>query len=119
MPGLVFICRPGIAPRVYAARRRPAGVEETLYHAPLFNVFADGRTCAGTNQYPATLAEIPESFMVSFFTVAGSHGGRSKRHPESLRAVWEEMDGKARYPVSDLVEYGTVQQVMEGAKTWP
>ena len=45
MPGLVFVCSPGRALWVYAAKSRPAGAEQPLYRAPAFNIFADGRVC--------------------------------------------------------------------------
>ncbi|MEK7848624.1 MAG: hypothetical protein AAB270_06845 [Chloroflexota bacterium] len=112
MPGLVFVCSPGRQPRVYAAKRRPASLGSPLYHAPLFNVFQDGRTCAGTHRYPEKVEEIPESFFMSFFTREGQSQGRSKKHPTNLLKLWEELDGKARYLLRDMVFLGTVEQVM-------
>lgn len=112
MPGLVFVCSPGRAPRVYAARSRP-GPGDTVYHAPLFNVFRDGRTCPGSHRFPESVDEIPESFFTSFFTVEADTRGRSQSHPDDLLALWEELDGRRRYPMNDLVPLGTVEQVME------
>jgi PRTRC genetic system protein B len=111
MPGLVFVCSPGREPRVYAARSRPAGPQSLLYHAPLFNVFSEGRTCPGTHKYPERVEEIPESFMMSFFTREGHTQGRSKKHPNDLLALWEELDGKRRYPLRDLVPLKTVEEM--------
>lgn len=50
MPSLIFICSPGRPPKVYAAKRRPKSLEDVIYHAPLFNVFSEGRTCPGYPQ---------------------------------------------------------------------
>lgn len=111
MPGLVFLCRPGWAPYVYAAKQRPASLKEMLYHAPLFNVYSDGRTCAGTHNYPDDISQIPEDFFTSFFTRDGQHHGRSTCHPDDLLAWWQELDGKAHYPVSDLVELGAIEDL--------
>jgi PRTRC genetic system protein B len=112
MPGLVFVCSPGRPPRVYAAKRRPASPAWPLFHAPLFNLFQGGRSCPGTHKYPDRVEEAPESFFQSFFTREGHVGGRSRRHPDNLLALWEELDGKKSYPIRDLVPLGTVEQVM-------
>ncbi|MBA7630917.1 hypothetical protein ES703_38443 [subsurface metagenome] len=112
MPGLIFICRPGSPPRVYAAKKRPTHVEDNLYHAPLFNVFNDGRTCAGTHNYPENPAEVPDSFFTSFFTPTADWRGRSKKYPNDLRHLWDELNGKRRYPLRDLVFCAKVKEVI-------
>lgn len=112
MPGLIFVCRPGSPPWIYAAKERPGCLENILYHAPLFNVFPDGRSCAGTHKYPTDIDEIPESFFASFFSLEVNYAGRSVRHPDNLMALWRELDGKKRYPMSDLVPFGKVEDVM-------
>ena len=113
MPGLIFVCSPGRPPRVYAAKKRPTSQHETIYHAPLFNVFSRGDTCPGTHRYPLDVAEIPESFFTSFFTPAANYQGRSKRYPDNLQQLWEELDGKKRYPLKDLVPIGKIEDIMK------
>ena len=113
MPGLIFVCAPGRPPRVYAARRRPRNAGDVVYHAPLFNVFQDGRTCPGTHKYPPDIGEIPESFFTSFFTSEAHYRGRSRKYPDDLRKLWEELDGKERYPLKDLVPIGKVEEIMK------
>ncbi len=113
MPGLIFVCSPGRPPRVYAAKRRPKNSGETIYHAPLFNVFQDGRTCPVSHKYPESIEEIPESFFTSFFSPTADHRGRSKEHPDNLLKLWEELDGKGRYPLKDLVPAGKVADIMK------
>ena len=113
MPGLIFVCRPGGPPRVYAAKERPGCLENSIYHAPLFNLFPDGRSCAGTHRYPENIDEIPESFFASFFSLEASYGGRSQKYPKNLMALWRELDGRRRYPVSDLVPFGKVKDIMK------
>jgi len=112
MPGLIFVCSPGRPPRVYAARRKPAKPGDTVYHAPLFNLFQDGRTCPGTHKFPDDVAQIPESFFQSFFSREAQYGGRSKKYPDDLLRLWEELDGKRRYPLGDLVPLGKVEDIM-------
>ena len=112
MPGLVFVCSPGQAPWVYAALERPTDSEQQLYRAPAFNVFRDGRVCPGSHRFPEEVGRIPESFFQSFFSLTGDSQGRSKQHPDNLQALWEELDGKAEYPLEDLVPQCTVGHAM-------
>ena len=112
MPGLVFVCSPGRAPWVYAALERPGNPEQQLYRAPAFNVFRDGRVCPGSHRFPEQVGQIPESFFQSFFSLTGDSQGRSKQHPDNLQTLWEEIDGKAEYPIEDLVSQCTVAHAM-------
>ncbi len=113
MPGLIFVCSPGRPPKVYAAKKRPTNLNAAIYHAPLFNVFRDGRTCPGTHKFPEQIEEIPESFFTSFFSPEADVRGRSKKYPNDLLKLWEELDGKVRYPLKDLVPMGKVEDIMK------
>jgi hypothetical protein len=108
MPGLVFLCRPSRPPKVYAAKRRPMRPEDLLYRAPLFNVFDDGDSCPGTHRYPQDVAEHPESFFTAFFSPDAGRQPCSRKHGNRLLALWEELDGKPRYPLRDLMPWGRV-----------
>jgi len=119
MPGLIFICRPGQPPRVYAAKSRPRKMEEPIYHAPLFNVFHDGRTCQGTHKYPLKPEDIPKSFFSSWFTVDAHIKGRSVKYPDNLLGLWEALNGRKRYPNDDLVQCGTMEDILKGALPQP
>lgn len=112
MPGLIFICSLGRPPSVFAVKKRPRDAHQVIYHAPLFNLFHDGRTCAGTHKFPVDIDEIPESFFASFFTREAMYSGRSKRYPEDLLKLWEELDGKTRYPLDDLIPAGKVEDIL-------
>ena len=112
MPGLVFVCSPGRAPWVYAAAQRPTDPEQHLFRAPAFNVFRDGRVCPGSHRFPEEVDLIPEGFFQSFFSLTGDTHNRSKKHPENLIALWEELDGQTVYPTEDLVPQCTVGQAM-------
>ena len=116
MPGLVFVCSPGRAPWAYAALERPGNPEQQLYRAPAFNVFRDGRVCPGSHRFPEEVGRIPESFFQSFFSLTGDSQGRSKQHPDNLQDLWEELDGKADYPLEDLVPQCTVGHVMAASE---
>ena len=112
MPGLVFVCSPGRAPWVYAALSRPTDTEQHLFRVPAFNVFGDGRVCPGSHRFPEEVGLIPESFFQSFFSGTGDSRNRSKKRPDNLIALWEELDGKTEYPTEDLVPQCTVGQAM-------
>ena len=115
MPGLVFIKSTGRNPMVFAAPQRPEHMEETLFHAPAYNVFNDGRICPGSHRFPEETALIPASFFESHFSRTGDHQGRSVRHPRDLMGLWEEIRGSKQYPNQDLVPWGTLQQAMDRA----
>ena len=112
MPGLVFVCSPGRAPWVYAALGRPTDPEQRLFRAPTFNVFSDGRVCPGSHRFSEEARLIPEGFFQSFFSLTGDTRNRSKKHPDNLIALWEELDGKTEYATEDLVPQCTVAHAM-------
>jgi hypothetical protein len=113
MPGLIFVCSPAQSPRIFAAKKRPKSPKEHIYHAPLFNLFRDGSACPGTHKFPAKVADIPESFFTSFFSMEAQFEQRSKKHPQSLLSLWEELDGKRRYPMGDLIKAGILEDIMK------
>ncbi len=113
MPGLIFICAQGQPPWVFAAKKRPQHPQDQVYHAPMFNVFRNGQTCPGTHKFPEDLGQIPESFFLSFFSMEGDYRGRSKRYSDSLLKLWQEIDGKKRFPLGDLVPCGEVRDIMK------
>lgn len=113
MPGLIFLCRPGMSPWVFAVGKKPTKETNVIYHAPLTNVDRKGKSCAGSHKYPDRAADMVPSFFESFFTVESTIRGRSKKYPESVIQMWEELDGKpGPYPISDLVKYCTLADLM-------
>ena len=112
MPGLVFVCNGGNAPKAYAAKERPTSEDDILYRIPTYNVFATGGVCSGSHRFPQNVNDIPESFFQSRFSKTGDHRGRSKKHPEQLIELWKELDGQEEFPLEDLVPQTTVKAVM-------
>ena len=108
MPGLIFICSPNRPPWVYAAKERPIGLSHPLYHAPTFNVFTTGRVCPGTHSFPDDATNVPDSFFQSLFSLTGDTHNRSIKHPNDLKALWDEINAKEEYPLEDLVQAGTL-----------
>ena len=112
MPGLLFLCSPGRAPYVFAAKKRPSSPHHTLYKAPTYNVFENGLVCAGTHAFPQDVSDIPEDFFRSFFSRTGDYRERSHRHPEDIIGLWREIDAKADFPMEDLVPQCEVSHAM-------
>jgi len=111
MPGLVFLCSPGRPPWLWAAKRKPRSPEDLLYHAPCFNIFRSGESCPGTHRYGQDMASIPDEFFTAFFSRTGDWRGRSYQHDQDLRKLWEELDGRKRYPNDDLISAGRVRDL--------
>ena len=112
MPGLIFICSPGRTPWVFAAKRKPSRPADRIYRAPCFNIFDSGKVCPGTHTFPEKEAEIPESFFRSFFSPTGDSRRRSKAYGEGLKKRWETLQGREKYPMSDLVEHSKLQDLL-------
>ncbi|GAJ18979.1 unnamed protein product, partial [marine sediment metagenome] len=47
-----------------------------------------------------------------FFTREANYGGRSNKYPDDLLKLWGELDGQTRYPLSDLVPIGKVEDIL-------
>ena len=112
MPGAVFLCAPARAPHVFACPKRPQSENDILYRMPTFNVFSDGRVCAGNHEFPPEVNRIPDSFFESFFSLTGDSHNRSKKHPTNLLALWDDLEGSRTYPTDDLVPHATVGEII-------
>lgn len=113
MPGLIFLCSPGRAPWIYAAKRKPSKMSDLVCRAPLCNIFDDGRVCPGNHQFPMNVGKIPDSFFRSFFSPTADLRRRSVMFPDTVVQLWEFLDGKRGFPLGDLVRHGTVKDLMK------
>ena len=109
LPGLIFLCSPGKPPHVYAVKRKPSKMTDLVYHAPLLNVFENGASCPGNHVYPARVQDVVESFFQSFFS--GFEQGKRSVKYKSVAEVWKALDGKKKYPMGDLVKFGTLEDL--------
>ena len=114
MPGLIFLCQSRRAPYVYATKRRPRTPEEPVYNCPTYNVFSTGLVCPGTHDFPEDITLIPESFFQSLFSETGDTGDRT-RSKLPLLEHWRSLEGRKRYPLDDLVHFGTVESLQGGS----
>jgi len=113
LPGFIFLCSPGKPPWVFAVKKKPTKESDVVYKAPLCNVYADGRSCPGNNKYPTRVADIVESFFISFFSPAVDLRNRSVKFPGNLILLWEYLDKKKTFPNADLVRHGLVKDLMQ------
>ena len=112
LPGLIFLCTPGQAPWIYAVKKRPTKETDTVYRAPLANIFNNGRSCPGSHHYPTRINDVVQSFFVSFFSATADLSHRSQKYPKNVLQLWKYLDGKKKFPNDDLVEHGTISDLM-------
>ncbi len=112
LPGFIFLCSPGRPPWVYAVKKKPTKETDIVYRAPLCNIFSSGLTCPGSHRYPTRVADIVQSFFVSFFTATADLKNRSQTFPNNILALWEFLDKKKKFPMEDLVKHGMVKDLI-------
>lgn len=111
LPGFIFLLTPGRSPWVYAVKKRPQSGNDKVYKAPLYNVYQTGYTCAGSNAYPKDVSEMVQNFFASFFTKHLANDNRIKSKI-SMDEFWRHLDGKKQFPLTELVEHGTVNDLL-------
>jgi len=112
LPGFIFLCMQGQAPWVVACKKKPTKETDIVYHAPLANLFRNGKSCPGSHKYPTRIADIAPSFFTAFFTATADLRGRSKKYPDNVIKLWKSLEGKKKYPYDDLVDFGKVGDLM-------
>jgi hypothetical protein len=113
LPGLIFLCSPGSEPWVYAVKEKPTKGNDEVFKAPLLNIFANGRSCPGSNKYPAKVSDIIQTFWISFFSNAADVSHRSKNYPQNVLKLWEYLNGNDKFPLEDLVMHGRVADLLQ------
>jgi len=107
LPGLVF-CGSGVVYRVFAVKHRPVEGNEQLFHAPLPNVFNDGRICPGNVAFPVCTLRTIRAAIDLFFVVSdfNNHlaGKRCVSQPEDVRDLWRALSGAAAFPEDELLK---------------
>ena len=113
LPGLIFLCSPGKPPWVFAVKKRPTKETDIVYRAPLCNIYSNGRSCPGSHKYPTRVADIAESFFISFFSATADLQNRSQTFPRNIILLWEHLDKKKTFPKEDLVKHALVKDLMQ------
>jgi PRTRC genetic system protein B len=117
-PALLFVvCSNVLYVRALSASRRP-GPDSRLAAAPYWNIDSDGAVCAGTMRAPKSLtvtsiAAWQQAFFQSEFTHPGG-GGRLTKRRGGTAALWKNLAGKARFPISTLIGQEPLDQYLKG-----
>lgn len=112
LPGFVFLCSPGQPPWVFAVKKKPTKETDIVYKAPLCNIHENGRSCSGSHRYPERVADIVQSFFMSFFTREADRHNRSEMFARDVVDLWEYLANKKTFPMKDMVRHGTIQDLM-------
>jgi hypothetical protein len=114
-PGLLFVCRQDASGAfVFAAPKRPRTFDAPLFHCPTPNVFQNGRICPGDHAFARDPLKLPSEFFLSRFRSTGdTRGGKSRKHPDDVTHLWDDLKGKDVFPSDDLVPMLTVQQACD------
>jgi len=88
-------------------KKRPSGEHDPLYHAPCPNVYTTGGICQGNTLFPAcspqTIQAVLLRFMEGSLFNADLSRGKCRSCSEDVRHLWVALEGKKRFPLSQLV----------------
>jgi hypothetical protein len=106
MPPFVFVGG-GTAYQIFAVKKRPLDARACLYHAPCPNVHTHGSICQGNTPFPtAAPGNIHTAltlFMEGSLFNADLSQGKCQTCPDDVRQLWVELDGRKRFPLSELM----------------
>lgn len=111
LPGFIFTGW-GSEYNIYAVSEYPARQLAMLYHAPVSNVYENGRICTGDVSFPACASDTVHQAVGLFFESNFNFdlsNGKSRKY-DCVVEMWRDLD-KARaqeYPLDDLFRSGTV-----------
>jgi hypothetical protein len=123
MPPFVFVGS-GTAYKIFAVKKQPAlslskgpfGEDARLYHAPCPNVHPTGGICQGNTQFPACAPQTIQAaltlFMEGSLFNADLSRGKCRSYPDDVRQLWAELDGRQRFPLSELAPTSTRLQAL-------
>lgn len=110
MPGAIALSSSDRRFALFAAKERPGpgrgGLAVELFRFPAFNLHTNHTICTGSHPFSGDPWRLAEEFFASYFATEITGRGCSRRHPHDLLALWEELDGRADYPLDDLVPAG-------------
>ncbi|MBN2003949.1 MAG: hypothetical protein JXA21_11395 [Anaerolineae bacterium] len=117
LPGMVFVGN-GTGYSIFAVKQRPAEPSERLFHAPLPNVYPEGRICAGSVRFPACSAATIHTAAALFFASGfNSDLSRDKchSHPGNVLALWQELTSAGEFPLDELKKTSLKLEDLYGA----
>ena len=115
MPPFVFVGS-GTAYKIFAVKKRPSGEDDRLYHVPCPNVHTTGGICQGNAPFPDCSPQAIQAalqlFMEGSLFNADLSRGKCRSYPDDVRQLWAELDGRKRFPLSELVSTSTRLQAL-------
>lgn len=106
MPPFVFVGY-GSSYHVFAVKKRPSNERDRLYHAPCPNVHTHGGICQGNTPFPICSPRNMQTALTLFLEGslfnADLSRGKCQSHPEDVRMLWAELDGRKRFPLLELI----------------
>jgi len=106
MPPFVFVGG-GVSYKIFAVKKRPSGEYDHLYHAPCPNVHTTGGIYQGNTPFPICSPRNIQTaltlFMEGSFFNADLSSGKCQSYPGDVRRLWADLDGRKRFPLSELV----------------
>ena len=120
-PALLFVVSSTVLyVRALFATKRPQP-DTKLAAAPYWNLDSNGAVCAGTMRAPKSLtvtsiAAWQQAFFQSEFTHPGG-GGRLTKRRGGTAALWKNLAGKDRFPLSTLIELEPLEQYLKRLET--
>lgn len=106
MPPFVFVGY-GSSYHVFAVKKRPSNGQASLYHAPCPNVHTHGGICQGNTPFPVCSPQHIQTALTLFLEGslfnADLSRGKCQSYLEDVRELWAELDGRKRFPLSELV----------------
>jgi hypothetical protein len=94
-------------PCALSLSKGPSNEADLLYHAPCPNVHTHGGICQGNTPFPICSPRDIQTaltlFMEGSLFNADLSRGKCQSHPEDVRELWAELDGRKRFPLSELV----------------
>ncbi|MCP4994666.1 MAG: hypothetical protein GY934_12900, partial [Gammaproteobacteria bacterium] len=107
MPPFVFVGN-GSSYRIFAVKKRPSSEHDHLYHTPCPNVHTTGGICQGNTPFPVCSPQRIEQalhlFLEGSLFNADLSRGKCQYYPEDVRTLWADLDGRKRFPLSELVQ---------------
>lgn len=117
LPPFVFVGS-GTAYQITAVKAQPfpslspesGGKQVRLYHAPCPNVHSTGGICQGNTPFPVCSAQTIwpalRLFLEGSLFNADLSVSKCRSHPNDVRRLWAELDGRKRFPLAELVPIG-------------
>lgn len=115
LPGLLFFGY-GREFLVWAVKDAAPSPKSELFHAPLPNVFSDGRVCWGSNKpsrpNASTIRAAFDLFIASPFSGHAANG-KARTHRGDVRTLLRRLNHAAKFPAGELLRCGTMQATID------